>query len=227
LKKLKFLLQSKYLFKILTIIILFGNIIFTNLYHYKSKYNKDENEFIGIVTKIEIKEEKLILEITEKEKLIINYKYKNKILNNISYGDKILVKGKLKEPSVINIPNTFNYKKYLYNKKIYYIVEASSIYKLQNNSNVLYTIKNILYKRINNLKSGNYIKTLLLGNNTLDTEINNSYRTNGISHLFSISGMHISLITSIIYFYLNRVSHNKILKHLIINMFLILYLLLV
>lgn len=71
------------------------------------------------------------------------------------------------------------------------------------------------------------IKTLLLGDNALSSEINNSYRTNGISHLFSISGMHISLITSIIYFYLNRVTHNKILKHLIIDMFLILYLLLV
>ena len=33
----------------------------------------------------------------------------------LSYGDKILVKGILKEPNVINIPNTFNYKNYLYN----------------------------------------------------------------------------------------------------------------
>ena len=226
-RRLKIILQSKYLFKILAISILTIDILLTSFYKYKSKYNKEENEFIGIVTKINVKEEKLVLEIKAKEKLIINYKYKNKSLNSISYGDKILVKGKLKEASVINIPNTFNYKKYLYNNKIYYIVEASSIDKLENNSNILYTIKNLLYKHINNLKSSNYIKTLLLGDNTLSTEINSSYRINGISHLFSISGMHISLITSIIYLYLNRITHNKILKHIIIDIFLIFYLLLV
>ena len=202
-KKLKNLLQSRYLFKILTIIILFGNIVFTKFYQFESKYNKEENEFIGIVTKIKTKEDKLVLEIKAKEKLIINYKYKNNTLNNISYGDKILVKGKLKEPSVINIPNTFDYKKYLYTKKIYYVVEANKVDKLENNSNIIFTIKNILYKYIDNLKSSDYIKILLLGDNNLNSEINNSYRVNGISHLFSISGMHISIITGIIYFYLN------------------------
>jgi len=227
LKKLKNLLQSRYLFKILTIIILFGNIVFTKFYQFESKYNKEENEFIGIVTKIKTKEDKLVLEIKAKEKLIINYKYKNNTLNNISYGDKILVKGKLKEPSVINIPNTFDYKKYLYTKKIYYVVEANKVDKLENNSNIIFTIKNILYKYIDNLKSSDYIKILLLGDNNLNSEINNSYRVNGISHLFSISGMHISIITGIIYFYLNRVTHNKILKHIIIDIFLILYFILV
>lgn len=187
----------------------------------------DNKEFIGVVTKYELQENKLELEIKGKEKLIVNYNYGDKIFDNLSYGDKVLVKGTLKEPNTINIPNTFNYKNYLYNKQIYYIVEAESIDKLENNNNYLYTIKNILYKKINKYKSSNYIKTLLLGDNTLNTEVNTSYRTNGISHLFSISGMHISLITSIIYFYLNKITHNKRLKYIITNIFIILYFLLV
>jgi len=227
LKRLKIILQSRYLFKILVLIFLLGDLLFTNLYNYKSKYKEDDKEFIGIVTKYELKENKLTLEIDAKENLIVDYKYGDKIFNNLSYGDKILVKGTLKEPSIINIPNTFNYKNYLYNKKIYYIVEAESIDKLENNSKYIYTVKNILYKRINELKSSNYIKTLLLGDNTLNTEVNTSYRTNGISHLFSISGMHISLITSIIYFYLNKITHNKRLKYIITDIFLILYFLLI
>lgn len=226
-KRLRIILQSKYLFKILVVLILLGDLLFTNLYSFKSKYSKDDNEFIGIVTKYELQDTKLVLEIKAKEKLIVNYKYGDKIFNNLSYGDKILVKGSLKEPNVINIPNTFNYQKYLYNKQIYYMVEASSIDKIENNSNYLYTIKNILYKRITNLKSSNYIKTILLGENTLNSEINASYRSNGISHLFSISGMHITLITNILYLYLNKITYNKKLKYIITDIFLILYLMLV
>lgn len=226
-KKLKIILQSRYIFKLLAILFLLGDLLFLNLYNFKSKYKEEDNIFIGVVTKYELKDNKLVLEIKAKEKLIINYKYGNKIFNNLSYGDKIKVKGTLKEPSILNIPNTFNYKKYLYNKKIYYIVEAETIDKLENNKNYFYTIKNILYKRINNLKSSSYIKTLLLGDNTISSEVNNSYRTNGISHLFSISGMHISLITSIIYLYLDKITYNKKIKYIIVDIFLIAYLLFV
>lgn len=226
-KKLKIILQSKYFFKILAISMLLLDLLFLNTYTFRSKYNKDETEFIGIVTKYELQENKLVLEIKAKEKLIVNYKYDNKIFENLSYGDKILVKGVLEEPSTINIPNTFNYKRYLYNKRVYYIISATSVDKLENNKSILYTIKNELYKRIDNLKSSSYIKTFLLGDNTLSSEVNNSYRTNGISHLFSISGMHINLITNIIYFYLNRITHNKKLKYIINDIFLTLYLILV
>ena len=226
-RRLKIILQSRYLFKILAALILLGDILYINLNNFTSKYSKDQNEFIGIVTKYELQENKLVLEIKSKEKLIVNYKFREKEFNNLSYGDKILVKGFLKEPTVTKIPNTFNYKKYLYNKQIYYIVDANSIDKLENNTKYLYTIKNELYTRVNNLKSSDYIKTLLLGDNTLNLGVNSSYRTNGISHLFSISGMHISLITGIIYFYLNRITHNRILKHIIIDIFLIFYLILV
>lgn len=227
LKKLKIILQSRYIFKLLAILFLLGDLLFLNLYNFKSKYKEEDNIFIGVVTKYELKDNKLVLEIKAKEKLIINYKYGNKIFNNLSYGDKIKVKGTLKEPSILNIPNTFNYKKYLYNKKTYYIVEADTIDKLENNKNYFYTIKNILYQRINNLKSSSYIKTLLLGDNTISSEVNNSYRTNGISHLFSISGMHISLITSIIYLYLDKITYNKKIKYIIVDIFLIVYLLFV
>ena len=226
-KRLKIILQSKYLFKVLAFSVLLGAVLFTNLYKFTSKYKEDDNEFIGIVTKYELQDTKIVIEIKAKEKLIVNYKYGEKIFNNLSYGDKILVKGTIKEPSTINIPNTFNYQKYLYNKKIYYIVEAESIDKLENNTNYFYTIKNLLYKRIDNLKSTSYIKTLLLGDNTLSTEVNNSYRTNGISHLFSISGMHIGIITSILFFYLDKITYTKKIKYIIVDIFLILYLLFV
>ena len=225
-KRLKIILQSRYLFKIFTIIFLMLSIIYTKYYPFKSKYNESETEFIGIVKDYTITDNKIKITLKAKEVLIVEYKYNNLIFNKLSYGDKLKIKGKLKKPSSNVIFNNFNYQKYLYNNKIYYIVEASKIDKIQNNNNYLYTIKNIIYSRIDNLKSSNYIKTILLGDNKLDSEVNNSYRINGISHLFSISGFHINFLTSLLYLYLDRVTYNKKVKYIIVDIFLILYLLL-
>lgn len=225
-KKLRHILQSKYLIKIITIIIFIITLLYTNYYPFKSKYTKEDKEFIGIVTKYEVKEDKITIEIKAKEKLLITYKYQDKEFNNLSYGDKIKVKGTLITPSKNTNQNTFNYQKYLYHKKIYYLVEASSINKIANNNNYLYIIKNTLYQKIDKLKSSNYIKTLLFCDNTLSKEIKESYRTNGISHLFSVSGMHINFFISIIYLYLNKITYNKRIKYLITNIFIIIYLIL-
>ena len=225
-KRLRHILQSKYLIKIITIIIFIITLLYTNYYPFKSKYTKDDKEFIGIVTKCEVKEDKITIEIKAKEKLLITYKYQDKEFNNLSYGDKIKVKGTLITPSKNTNQNTFNYQKYLYYKKIYYLVEATSINKIANNHNYLYTIKNILYQKIDKLKSSNYIKTLLFCDNTLSKEIKESYRINGISHLFSVSGMHINFFVSIIYLYLNKITYNKRIKYLITNIFIITYLIL-
>ena len=225
-KRLRHILQSKHLIKIITIIIFIITLLYTNYYPFKSKYTKDDKEFIGIVTKYEVKEDKITIEIKAKEKLLITYKYQDKEFNNLSYGDKIKVKGTLITPSKNTNQNTFNYQKYLYYKKIYYIVEATSINKIANNHNYLYTIKNILYQKIDKLKSSNYIKTLLFCDNTLSKEIKESYRINGISHLFSVSGMHINFFVSIIYLYLNKITYNKRIKYLITNIFIIIYLIL-
>ena len=225
-KRLRHISQSKHLIKIITIIIFIITLLYTNYYPFKSKYTKDDKEFIGIVTKYEVKEDKITIEIKAKEKLLIIYKYQDKEFNNLSYGDKIKVKGTLITPSKNTNQNTFNYQKYLYYKKIYYLVEATSINKIANNHNYLYTIKNTLYQKINKLKSSNYIKTLLFCDNTLSKEIKESYRINGISHLFSVSGMHINFFVSIIYLYLNKITYNKRIKYLITNIFIITYLIL-
>jgi len=226
LKKLKMILQSRYIFKILTILSLIITIIYTKYYPFKSVFNNNDTEFIGIVEDYIIKDNQIKISLKSKERIIVTYKYTGKVFNNLSYGDKIKVTGVLKEPSTNNIFNNFNYKKYLYNKKIYYIIEASKIDKIQNNNNHIYTIKNLLYTRINSLKSSNYIKALLFGDNKLDKEIKTSYQINGISHLFSVSGFHINFITSIIYFYLDRVTYNKKIKYITVDIFLVLYLLL-
>ena len=225
-RRLRYILQSNYVIKIITILLFVIDIIYTNYHCFKSKYDEDNTEFIGIVTNYELKKDKIVIEIKGYEKLIVNYKYNDEIFNKLSYGDKILVKGKLYVPNKNSNFNVFNYQKYLYYKKIYYIVNASSIDKIQNNKNYFYTIKNILYKKIENMKSSDYIKTLLFCDNSLSKDVKDSYRINGISHLFSVSGMHINFFISILFWYLNKITFNKRIKFIINDIFIILYLIL-
>ena len=223
-KRLKIILQSKYLFKVLAITLLLFSYFYTIYYPFKSKYSEEDNTFIGTVKLYKIKDDKLIINLKAKEKLIIYYKYESLVFNKLNVGDKVKVIGTIEEASTSTIFNAFDYKKYLYNRKIYYIVKASSIDKIENNKSIINTIKNIINDRIEDYKSKNYIRTLILGSNSLDNDVKDNYRTLGISHLFSASGMHINLIISILYYYLNRVSYNKKSKYIISDIFLLLYL---
>lgn len=199
-------------------------LLFTKLYKFESCYEISDDTFIGIVTDYKLSDNKISITLKAKEKLIVNYSYNNLVFKDLKYGDKLLVKGKLYVPNGNTNFNSFSYRDYLYNKGIFYIVKASSIDKLENNGNYFYTFKNLLYDRIDDLKSGDYIKTLLFGNNSLSSDIKESYRLNGISHLFSISGMHINLIMGILYLYLDRVTYNKGMKYLVMDVFVIFYL---
>lgn len=225
-KKLKTILQYKYLYKILALTSLLLSLIYTQYYPFTSKYPKETTTIIGIVQDYTITDTKIKITLKAKETILVEYKYNNLVFKKLSYGDKLKVTGELTAPKSNTIFNNFNYKQYLHNKQIYYILIADKIDKVQNNNNYLYTIKNILYNKINKLKSSNYIKTLLLGDNNLSSEIKQSYQINGISHLFSVSGFHINFLSSLLYFYLDRVTYNKKIKYIFIDIFLILYLLL-
>jgi len=203
--------------------------MYTQVYQRKSVYRGNETEIEGIVYKKKQTKEKLTLYIKSKEKIIINY-YTNDFENiDIHLGDKVKITGTLKVPSNNTIPNLFNYKKYLYYNGIHYTMTASNIDKISNNTNIIYDLREKISLRIDTIsKSNEYIKIFILGDNSLlDENINESYRQNGISHLFSISGMHISLFTSIILYVLKRISYNNYYNYGIVILFLITYTLLV
>ena len=106
---------------------------------------------------------------------------------------------------------------------------ANKIEKLSNNTNIIYYLKNNISSRIDDIyKENEYIKIFILGDNSeIDEKIIESYRQNGVSHLFSISGMHISLFASIILFILKKISYNNYYNYGIVIIFLSFYTLLV
>ena len=216
-KKLKtILLTNKY--GVILIFIILISLFVTNFITFNSKYNCDETSLEGYVINKKIKGDKLTITLNAKEKVIVNYY--NDI--ELELNDYIKVSGKMVEPSNNTVFNTFNYKKYLYNNKIFYIFNANKIEVLKNNTNIFYKIKKIIKDRINNYTySKEYLEVFILGNkNDISEDQINMFNELGIIHLFSISGMHISIFI----LFLNKLFKRFKYKRILIILFLIFYL---
>ena len=121
---------------------------------------------------------------------------------NINLGDRIKVYGE------------FN-NNYIYISK-YKIISR--------NKNIYYYIKSKLISTFNN----RYLYTFILGDKSyLDKSVVRSYQENGISHLFAISGMHISLLVLMITKLLKLFKFNEYKRFKITSIILFLYLILV
>lgn len=219
--KLKNLLRYKY-FILLSLIICLCFIRNNN----NSIYKINDTNFYGVVIDYQYKDNYISLVLNGKEKLKCNYYLDNNEKFDIKYGDILYLSGKLKKPNNNTIPNTFNYKKYLEHNDMYYILEIEKINKQVRTNNIIYKIKNIIKSRIDMYDKTGYLNAFILGNkNNIDNNTYSNYSKNGIIHIFSISGMHISLLASIILSLLNRI--NKSNKNvLVVIMFLIFYLVL-
>lgn len=229
-RSLKTILQYNKLFIVFFIFLCIYILLFTKIIKYESKLDIRKNVFEGVITSIKFEGDRLVLDVKGEERLIANYyvkskEEKNTILDVIHHGDKIMLKGTLKVPFNNTIPNNFNYKKYLYNKKIYYTLSVDSYEIINNNKNILYKIKDKLYKKIINLDNSDYYLAFILGDKTLlSSEIYNSFQSNGISHLLALSGMHINILLLIINMFLKKFKENKriIITSVILVIFLIL-----
>ena len=226
-KKLKIILQHNIIYYVFLFIVIILYLVNSNTNHI-SIYSEFKNE-IMIITNIEEKDYGLKFSLKGKEKVIGNYYLTDKefIKESKKYnrGDIIKVSGDIKQIGNNTVPNTFNYKKYLISNEIYNVIEITSITKISETKNIFYKIKNTLIKRTKKLtKSYSYINSLILGNNNyLDESTINSYRENGISHLFAISGLHISIFILILSFFLDRLNFNEKIKYLVLSFFLIFY----
>ena len=131
----------------------------------------------------------------------------------LALGDYVCASGTYREISYPTIP--FDYNTYYLHKDIKYQFYASKI-EVKKRINI-YSIRNNLinYFDSNYSKtSSSFYKSLILGYKN-DLEIKDELNILGISHLFSISGLHILIIVS----FLSLFLHKKY-----INIFLVIYL---
>lgn len=144
--------------------------------------------------------------------------------DNYSFGDKVYIEGEISVPNNNTIPNNFNYKDYLYHKYIYYIIKIDKIKMISKNDNIFLNIKNSIYKRIDTIKYNDYLYAFILGKSYyINSEVLNNYKINGITHLFALSGLHVSMFSSIILFILKKIKLSEKLSYFITSLFLIFF----
>lgn len=226
--KLRTILLQSNIYRVTIVGVIIYALIVTLLPKYESVYKGSEEDFLCSIDNYKIEEDKMKLELVCKEKLVGSYYFKNDeykfFKEKVSIGSSVIVKGKLVSPKNNTVPYLFNYKKYLYNKRVYYTLKIDSIKILNENSNPFIKLKNRVIKHVNSYKDSTYLYAFILGKTELiSDEVLTSYRENGISHLFALSGLHVSIFSSILLFILKKLRFKEILNYVLIFIFLLLF----
>ena len=226
--KLRTILLQSNIYRVTIVGVIIYALIVTLLPKYESVYKGNEEDFLCSIDNYKIEEDKMKLELVCKEKLVGSYYFKNDeykfFKEKVNIGNRVIVKGKLVSPKNNTVPYLFNYKKYLYNKRVYYTLKIDSIKILNENSNPFIELKNRVIKHVNSYKDSTYLYAFILGKTELiSDEVLTSYRENGISHLFALSGLHVSIFSSILLFILKKLRFKEILNYILIFIFLLLF----
>ena len=236
--KSKIILPFKIFVYILTIISLLISFYRSNFIVKTSSYTGKETTIEGTVIDYKKTSDKLTMTVLTKnknksEKIIANYYYANNFQTNsqstsklnldIKIGDNIFLKGTLNKPSNNTIPNTFNYKKYLYYKEIYYLLTIKEIVSVNSSPNLFFKLQNFTYERTMRIDDKGYLTMLIYGKKLIEKDTYSSLQELGVIHLFAISGLHISIFTLILEKLLARLKINHTFQTIIIFLFLFVY----
>ena len=199
--RLKIILQSKLFYLILiSFSLLYSFIVIKNNW-YLSSFSTSTKEVDGIITSIKNKDNLNIIELkTRVFENILVYDYSKTKLN---IGYKIKVEGTISKPNKNSNFYLFNYRNYLKSNNTYYVMNSNDI-NIISYGNRFYEIKRGIINRLNKINNP-YLYTFILGDNSkINKRVINSYRNNGISHLFALSGMHVGLIVLLIEYVLKK-----------------------
>ncbi len=202
-KILKTILQSNYFYYFLFFLIIFFTLFRINVF--KPEKLIEADTYLVFVNEYEIDGDYLKIEGNVHNTKVIakyyidTYKEQQYLKNNIKYGTVLEIIGELTLQNNNTIPNGFNYKEYLENNGVSNTILVEKIKVKRQSENIFYIIKNKAYERTKLFKEPSYIYAFVLGNtNYLDNEVNKIYLENGITHLFSLSGLHVSIFALII-----------------------------
>ena len=229
-QKLKTILPFKIFIFFLVLFSFFTSFIRCNYIFKTSIYNGNEELITGTIIDYKILDTKYKMTIlTNKDNIsekVIASIYLNdndsnlrKKVSDFKIGDRIILKGNLNKPLNNTIPNTFNYQKYLYYQKIYYLFTVKEIISIENSSNYFYQFQDFLYKRCEMIDEKGYLTMLIYGKKNIDADTYSYLQDLGVVHLFAISGLHISIFTMLLEVLLKKIK--KVLRNFIIIIFLI------
>ena len=141
-------------------------------------------------------------------------------------GMLVVYRGSFMDFDQKHIPGGFDYNTYLRSTNVFAQVRVSEI-EVKGSRFTLRVIPEKIKEYFENNFSGlssTYLKLFILGSDEdMEMNVQNQTRKLGISHLFAISGMHLTLIIGIINYILNLFFLKKKTHQLIIGVFLAVY----
>lgn len=202
-KRLRTILQCNYFYYALFFLIIIFTIFRINMFH--SIQLNDSDNYLVFVDDFKIDGDYLKIEgKVSNVKVIATYyissfEEQQYLIKNIKYGSLLEIKGNVVDQSNSTIPNGFNYKDYLEKSGINNSILIENIKVISQSNNIFYVVKNKAYERISLFKNPNYMYAFILGNTDyISSDINDMYVENGITHLFSLSGLHVGVFALII-----------------------------
>jgi len=215
------------------IAIAFSAKIFTNSYGLPTIAENEILTYIATVSDPPTEKERSIkltctIKQYKKDKTLIStyekcllYLAKDSSSMRLKYGDELVFRTQLKEiPTPLN-PGEMDYQKSLLRKGIRYqsFIDKNSWQKIaENKGNLFMTIAYNLRDKFLNILStykmdgSDYgvIAAILLGfNDKLDPELSAHYSGAGVTHVLSVSGMHVGVIYMILNFFLQFLDKHK------------------
>lgn len=122
---------------------------------------------------------------------------------DIKIGDLYYIQGIVKEADFEHQPNGFNYQKYLKYQNIIGTINIQNHQYLGKTKIISINLFNDLiskyYDNHFSPETANFLKAIIIGNKDyLEKEVISTIQTVGISHLFVVSGLHVSIIVLIL-----------------------------
>lgn len=125
----------------------------------------------------------------------------------VSYGDEVKVKGILEEPEnfTTDVGKEFNYKRYLANKDIYYLIKNAEIEVISNGNGSqvkawLYQLRASFMQNINSvipMPESDLANGLILGaRGGFDTDTKQEFIDTGTIHIIALSGYNVSIVAN-------------------------------
>ena len=140
----------------------------------------------------------------------------NKLAIDLKQGDRIQLKTKLFPLPSSVLPDSFDFGFYMYMQQIEatgYALTKPKILSRKNNiiNHYIQNIRSLVYHRLINVMgdtNGNFAAAILIGETkAIPKKVANNMRETGVSHILSVSGLHLSLV-AMIFFIVSRIILN-------------------